>query len=400
MRALRLQVSVDPGLDFSRAKGMARREEGVRHEVARPNTRARVAGGIPTQVREEEYQANIALAAALKQEEEERRAARRAIAPPAFLGGQYKPRNLSILGGEFMRDLDPEGPRMRKIRRRVDRELAYLGADPLGGGSDPRASLDSRYDYLARRYTGLDLVRKGLAFEVLGRFYPREARDRSATIRKVQEERFWSAGWAERQAPFDEQDLRIWLAMGRRVCWDQVFALSPATKPGLFQMIQDLEQHGEVKQVEMAFGRGHLDGLSLTRKGWKAALSRDPDLSDRGFGPLRKTILGQEYHDLAVTDAIQYGTHLAEADGAKVLGVTLEDGLKREAPDRQAGVADFRLELLNKFGTQTLLEIEVMGLSNHYGAIRREASSAGLVRLGYDPLGRPGPASSIIRIGR
>lgn len=404
MRGLYLQAALEPSVDLARVKGASRRDEGAMDtlgSLARPHSRPRVAGGLPTQILDDEYRVNLGLEAALKREEEARRLARRAIAAPAFLGNKYKPRNLTTLGGDFMREMDPEGPMMRKIYRPSDRAFAYQGADPLRIPGDLRASLDNRYDFLARRYTGLDLVRRGLALEILGRFYPLEARDRVGTIRRVLEERLEAAGWHDRQSPLDEQDLRIWLAMGRRVTWDQVFALNPAKSPGLFMRLQSMGSRGEIEQIQMPFGKGQLGGLSLTKKGWKTALEEDPDLESRGFGPQRKTVPGQEYHDSAVVDAIQYGTHLVEADGGRVLGVTLEDGLKREAPDRQLGVADFRLELINKFGTRTFLEVEVMGVARyHYSPQRRESGSSGFVRLGFDPLGRSGDAGTNIRIGR
>ncbi|MBK8724458.1 MAG: hypothetical protein IPL96_00005 [Holophagaceae bacterium] len=287
---------------------------------------------------------------------------------------------------------------------------SFLGAVPAQTKLDIRNSLDDRYTYLVRRYTGLDLVCKGLAVEILGAFYHPDALKKEAMIRELRTERLLQQArmisadptlhahhWA---ASLTRKELRLWLAMGRRVAWDQIGALVPEAPGSVFARVLDLIEEGEAEVVRVPMRKGSVEAVALTAFGFSRILEDEPRQGGRGFEPHRKTTPGAEYHDMAVLDAIHYLSHHAFEGGDQLVDVILEDGLKARDPLHQKGVADVRLGLINKFGFRTWVDVEVMGRGRRYVGFHRNEHASGVLRVGFDPFGRPGDARIILRIGR
>lgn len=290
---------------------------------------------------------------------------------PKWLDGAFRPRGLSVQGREFLERLDPA------------RESAKAGVGLLD--EEPWSSLDQRMAYLRRKYLALDLVRRGLAVEADGRFWPQalaeeamRAHARGPALRRRHDE----AG------PLKLQDALAWAGAFREASWDHFRSLHPPYHRATDHLIQAMLDKHLLMAREVAFGKGQLHTLRLTDRGMEF-LRRMPEgegLIARGFGP-RKTGRGiGEYHEQAVGDGIGYFAHEVQAGGGRVTGFTLESALRREYA-ASSHRPDFRIEFETEFGRSSM-DIEVAGVGRDYRGSTRLSKMAAVAVRGFDPRGR------------
>ncbi len=291
---------------------------------------------------------------------------------PQWLEGKFRPRNLTLDGQRFLERMDPY-----VVRRKGPVDILV---------PEPWASLNDRMAYLQRKYLALDMVRKGFAVEVDGRFWPWQER-----IAAMDEE---SPARVRRcttncEPPMEFREMIVWLGAFREASWDQLRALHPDNQAGIDRLVEYMVQHGSVERRRVEFGQGSLSTLRLTDYGMRC-LKGHPEgkeLLRRGFGN-RGTGPGYgEYHEQAVGDAIGYFTHELQADQSEITGVSLDAALRREYLG-SPHIPDLRVEFKNEFG-QAHWDIEVVGVGTRYKyqAGRAGKLSAATVR-GFDPAGR------------
>jgi hypothetical protein len=297
---------------------------------------------------------------------------------PSWLGGRFRPRNLSLDGQILLEHLDPAV---------VRKEGPILLLD----GYDDWESLADRMTYLQEKYLLLDLVRKGHGVEADGRFWP-------AQLAKIAELTDLSAPRRRResqapQPPITIQETIGWLGAFRRASWDQMRSLHPRHREGMDHLLQHLMDCKLVQEERVAFGLGTLGTLSLTDRGVKELKSSPEgrDLVRRGFGTRGSGRGFGEFHEQGVGDAIGYCTQEVQVNGGEVLGITLEHGLRREYLGAEH-IPDLRIEFKTDVGYYHW-DVEVLGLGvdnrgyKSSAKIQAKLGSSATVR-GFDPMGR------------
>ena len=304
---------------------------------------------------------------------EESQGRMRITALPKWLDGHYRPKGLTPMGREFLESLSPE------------LVVVSGGVTPLQ--EKAWISLEERMGYLQRKYMALDLVRKGLAVEADGQFWPRvlEREAQMAAIRALERRR----DMGDEGSPMGPDEALVWLAAYREAAWDQIRALHPQDAKKVDALMQALMDQGLVDERRVKMGLGSLGTLRLTPRGFDAfkVLPGSEEFLRRGFGP-RKTGRGiGELHEQAVGDGIGYFGHEVQSLGGVVTGITLDPGLRREYLGSKH-YPDLRVEYeIEGHGAQW--DIEVMGTHrNEYGHKSVASKTAGATMRAFDPLGR------------
>jgi len=259
-----------------------------------------------------------------------------------------------------MRDLDPAG-----------RGTAF----PLGYG-DPNEGLQARMDYLARRHTALDLMRKGEAFSV-GGYYAHISRLPDAG-RLLKE---WYQKMPSGGPGIDREELLQWLGLYRRPSLEQILALAPAGMRDTWDELDQMATEGMLQMSHVEMGKGRLETVALTPKGWKKMLETHEDAKAWGWGPRRPLPQNREFHEQVVGDAVSYALHELDTMTAKPIGVLLDPALRRlylGAPY----VPDLRLDFEDRLGVpgHYLMEVEGRGSDYRGRGHREKMDSAGMFR--------------------
>jgi len=308
-----------------------------------------------------------------KMDLEESHARMRISALPKWLDGHYRPKGLTPMGREFLESLAP------------DLVVVSGGVTPLHEKS--WVSLEDRMSYLSRKYLALDLVRRGLAVEADGKFWPRalEREAQMAAIRALERRR----DMGDDGSPMGPDEALVWLAAYREAAWDQIRALHPQDAQKTDALMQALMDQGLAEERRVRLGQGSLGTLRLTPRGFDAfkVMPGAEEFLRRGFGP-RKTGRGiGELHEQAVGDGIGYFGHEVQSLGGVVTGITLDPGLRREYLGSKH-YPDLRVEFeIEGHGAQW--DIEVMGTHrNEYGHKSVASKTAGVTMRAFDPLNR------------
>lgn len=307
--------------------------------------------------------------------EEEVRERLRILSAPRWLDGKYRPKNLSLEGRSFLERLDPE------------RVVASGGVSPLP--TTPWLDLGDRMSYLQKKYMGLDLVRRGLAVESNGAFWPK-ALEREAELARIKALDL-RRDRGDQHPPMDPGEALIWLAAYREAAWDQMRALHPQQAEGVDALLQALIDQSLVEERRVRMGAGDLGTLRLSQRGLAAfkSLPGAEEFLRRGFGP-RKTGHGiGEYHEQAVGDAIGFFGQEVQALGGVVQGFTLDSGLRREYLGT-SHYPDLRVEFEVEGKGRAHWDIEVVGTGRGYERRSVGAKLAGSTMRAFDPLGRAG----------
>jgi len=297
----------------------------------------------------------------------------RILSAPRWLDQRYRPRNLTPGGRSFLERLDPE------------RVVASGGVSPLP--TTPWLDLGDRMGYLQKKYMGLDLVRRGLAVESNGAFWPK-ALEREAELARMKALDL-RRDRSDQHPPMDPDEALIWLAAYREAAWDQMRALHPQQADGVDALLQALIDQSLVEERRVRMGAGDLGTLRLSQRGLAAfkSLPGAEDFLRRGFGP-RKTGAGiGEYHEQAVGDAIGFFGQEVQILGGTVRGFTLDAGLRREYLGT-SHYPDLRVEFEVEGQGRAHWDIEVMGTGRGYARKSVGAKLTGSTMRAFDPLGR------------
>jgi hypothetical protein len=279
--------------------------------------------------------------------------------PPKWLMGNYKPRGLTQAGLAALEALGPEGEGFR--------------AFPL----TPLDSLEARRDMLAAKYTAMDLVQQGLAFEANGSYFPmREIHRRKnlgqLTILSLQHSGFY----------MDEMELLRWLALGRMLTLDQFIAIDPENAYNNVTVLREMADRRIVNAREVPMGKGTVEVWELGKPGWEYLCEprHFPELKGLGYGPSRTKIPRHEnlivqshhagrrdFHSLIQTDAILWFMHDIAIRGGRVSQILLERALVLDGGN-QLGERrlDFRIYHEAPDGRQGTFDVEVVGVGSAY----------------------------------
>lgn len=273
----------------------------------------------------------------------------------------YQPRGLSSKGVEIMKDLDPKGGGQ---------------TFPLGY-ENPNGSLADRLDYLARRYTAMDLVRKGQAFQV-GGYYVHLSRSREGLALLTK----WVKSMPSGGAPLEHEELMQWLALYRRPGLDQILALAPEAIGETWEQLEKLTRDRWIEVAQVQLGEGKLETLCLTKKGWDKVRQTHPDAEGSGWGPRRPLPQNREFHEQVVGDAATYALHELGDFEAQPFSVLLDPALRRlylGAPY----IPDLRLDYFDRAGVESHYLMEVEGGGDDYRGRHHRAKlhSAGQFRV-------------------
>lgn len=277
---------------------------------------------------------------------------------PEWCRSFYRPRRLTHDGSSVLRLLDPDG--MGKV-------------EPLILGEVPHASLKARERFLARRYTAIDLLMKGYAFEEVGQyFHISKIRERE----ELRNQRLAQLGGADSSMP-TEQHLLQWIGVLRRASWEQLFAIEPYAKRSLVDRVDDLCFRGFLSTAPIHLGRGEVETITLTKKGMKAVMEWVPQAEMWGWGPRKPLPDNREYHEQVVGDAVAYQIHAVTADmKTSPSSVWLDRGLRRLCQGMES-VPDVRIGFELLPGIETYFDVEAEGIGTRYRASGHEAKLQG-----------------------
>ena len=275
---------------------------------------------------------------------------------PEWCRSFYRPRGLTDLGVQIMRDLDPRGAGK---------------AFPLGYG-DPNRTLQDRLDYLARRHTALDLVKKGRAFSVGGYYHHISRVGEGVKLLKDWWKEMPSGG-----APLDHEELLQWLAIYRRPSIEQILALAPGAMRETWEDLDRLTRDKCLEVQSVQLGLGTIETVALTEKGWAHVRAKHPEAKASGWGPRRPLPQNREFHEQVVGDAVTYALHELKGYEAEPFSVLLDPALRRlylGAPF----IPDLRLDYTSQMGVNAHYLMEVEGGGDDYrGHHHREKLSSG-----------------------
>jgi len=279
---------------------------------------------------------------------------------PAWCRSFYRPRQLSEQGVRVMRDLDPAG---------------HGTTFPLGYG-DPNRDLVSRLEFLARRHTALDLVRKGQAFSA-GGYYAHISRQKDAQKLLVE----WYDSMPRGGPMLAREELTQWLALFRRPSLEQVLALSPRAARETWDELDGMAGEGLLEMAHVQMGAGMLETVSLTKKGWRGVMDSHPGAKASGWGPRAPLPQNREFHEQVVGDAAAYALHELTLRDSTPTGVLLDPALRRLYLG-EPFIPDLRLDYTDALGIGGHYLMEVEGKGDDYRGSRHRAkmASAGLFR--------------------
>ncbi len=295
-----------------------------------------------------------------------------------WLAEEYRPRNLTDAGRVVIEGLDPR---------------VFGTSHPLSVG--PVDSLDKRLEFLARRYTALDLLMRGHVLEHLGVYlHPSRKGDSSIIDRAL-------ALLGDSRTRMEDGDLLAWSGWLRRPSMEQLIALEPEAGLSIILKVDRLRDEGFLAYEPIPIGAGVLEGFSLTKKGWKAAREADPRLIGSGGGPRNLKPQNREFHEQVVGDAVVFFMHENEAMGASIKSIKLEDQIRSESPE----LATFPdISIASDFGPEKYKirqEVEVVGLGHSYkpAGVRAKAA-AGYIRRVFSHRGNRGMRGGDVFVGR
>lgn len=311
---------------------------------------------------------------------------------PAWLGGKFRPRNLTPEGQALLERMEP------------DSVLRDGPVDPVP--AKDWGSLRERMAYLQRKYILLDMLRRGFACESGGRYWPfqlaaqaREDQANGHERRKGGDRRDGGRGpGRDRRKAEDDADAPLvlsveailgWMAVFREPTYDQLRALHPNRKGEVDRALQQMVKAGLIVEHSLPFGESDLTVLRMTDAGiasFRAAHEDWKGLALRGIAP-RQSGQSYVYHEQAVGDALGYFMQEVQTLGGVVTGVLLEAGLRRLFNGHQH-VPDLRVEF-ELDGASRHWDVEVIGLGHsHESTALRYLEDLGDSMRGFDPLAR------------
>jgi hypothetical protein len=290
--------------------------------------------------------------------------------------------------------------------------LESLAPDGTGGCGYPFAplrTLSARRDLLGARYAALDMVQRGLAFEVLGTYHH--------VTRKPDEGRIRS--WAFSMLPqshdaMDSIELLVWLATYRIATLDQIATLDPENAGNNVLLLMEWEREGLVRRAKVPLGMGEIEIWFLGKRAWDRVRSEYIDLEERGLGPLGGALTRANgmissscsgcwiLHHLHQVDAIAWFRHQLQSAGGRMIGVALDRAL-RTGMDGEAltHYLDFRVEYVNHLGIQNAFHVEVVGTGSNYRSLaKKDIIKASPVNYRYSSVVTKKPHERFVNIGR
>lgn len=286
--------------------------------------------------------------------------AERPIAP-AWCRSFYQPRGLTMCGVEIMQDLDPSGP---------------ARTFPLGYGN-PNRSLEDRLQYLARRHTALDLVKKGKAIQVGGYYlHLFRANEWESLLKK------WCREMPSGGVRIEREELLQWLAIYRRPSLDQILALAPDAMQETWEDLDRLARDKWLDTSPVQLGLGRIETVALTANGWAQVRRAHPVAEASGWGPRRPLPQNREFHEQVVGDAVTYALHELKDFSARPFAVILDTALRRlylGAPF----IPDLRVDYTTEGGhpSHYLMEVEGGGSDYRGQHHRAKLASSGQFRV-------------------
>ena len=282
---------------------------------------------------------------------------------PAWVGGRYHPKTLTVAGVLALEHMGPDGDGFK------------------GFPAESLPSIQAHRDMLAGRYVAWDLVARGLVKEIGGMYYhfsknhipdPRELRTRL----NVPNSDFYLD-------PFEQMS---WLALSRLMTLDQFIALDPENARNNIEVLLDLRDLKLVTSCPVPLGRGSLEVWHLTAKGWRLLRAEYIDMVSRGYGPRRRisrfedriitTCTQGRYalHSLLQVDALQWFTRDLTSQGHHVTEFLLERALMREAREAEENYFfDFQMAYEKSTGARGCFVVEVIGTGHSYRTSKRKA---------------------------
>lgn len=298
---------------------------------------------------------------------------------PEWLRGSYRPKALTSAGAFALNQLSPAGD----------------GLNPF-----PRcriANLEQRREYLAMRYVALDMLMRGLAFEVNGHFHHWEDLDHRSAIGNLAQMEMTPSN--ERM---HELAMLSWLAICRMMSLDQVILLEPQNARNNVDLLWALEAKDLVTRFQVVHGLGRWDAYTLTDRTWRWMHHQYPELAKRGVGPRKLAGNNRDLHEALQVDALCWFIQDLTDAGGEVLDVWLDRALRREAyHGGGGGYRDFRLCSRNAKGLETIQEVEVIGVGSTYRTRgKREANRNCPVYCSYSAGGGRIEMGRHVSIGR
>ena len=267
----------------------------------------------------------------------------------------YRPRNLTEQGIVVMRALDPH------------REGEVF---PLGIGTDPTVSIEDRERFLARRYTAMDLLMKGWAFEVAGKYVHVSRHEDRNAIKQA-----WLASLEGGNGP-DAETVLQWMGVLRRPSWEQMFALAPSSLRTMVDHLDNFQAEGLVDSAMVPLCDGEVETWSLTKKGWGRVRDMVGLADEWGWGPRKPYKENREYHEQIVGDAVAYAIHEIALEGGRKPTQILLDRALRRLHVGESVVPDVRIGFEFAPRVETYYEIEVDGLGRDYRSSHHAAKLA------------------------
>lgn len=295
---------------------------------------------------------------------------------PKWLGGVYRPRNLTDLGREVVRYLAPDGAGM----------APWIGAEW-------QKDLDQHLRYLAQRYTALDLIAKGVALERDGMYFHRETYSRKH--RDAWHERLGSL----REGGLDEGDVLKRIGVLRVASSEQLFILDPKGAGRTHESLEALFDEGLIQHEEAWLWEGRLGVWTLTDAGQQEALRIKGDLVDMGAGARMKLFQNREFHEQAVGDAILYFEREAEVKEEAILRLFQDRAIRARDMGKDAYV-DLRFVVRDFQGPDRSVDVEVVGAGWRYGSAAHHAKVNGGARRSFNPRARVTSGGRHVGIGR